>query len=284
MIKIGTIGGPYVRFYGKEKAYEIIKSLGYDCIDFQAFTNTDTPLYNGSQSEFDAMILADRKIIEAAGLEVHQTHGPWRYPPQDGTPEDRAERFEKISLAIRGTALLGSRRLVIHPIMPWGVGKQELQPLHDMNLEFMGRLAEVGRSNGVIICLENTPMFNFPMAPPKTCLDVAREINSPWLRLCLDTGHCVTQKVNPADAVRMIGKEMLQAMHIHDNDGTDDKHWVPYTGIIDWDDFKNSLQEIGFDGCVSLETAPPRKFTGKIRTLQEQSLYYSAREIAGLPL
>ena len=284
MIKIGTIGGPYVRFYGKEKAYEIIKSLGYDCIDFQAFTNTDTPLYSGSQSEFDAMILADRKIIEAAGLEVHQTHGPWRYPPQDGTPEDRAERFEKISQAIRGTALLGSRRLVIHPIMPWGVGKQELQPLHDMNLEFMGRLAEVGRSNGVIICLENTPMFNFPMAPPKTCLDVAREINSPWLRLCLDTGHCVTQKVNPADAVRMIGKEMLQALHIHDNDGTDDKHWVPYTGIIDWDDFKNSLQEIGFDGCVSLETAPPRKFTGKIRTLHEQSLYYSAREIAGLPL
>ena len=113
--------------------------------------------------------------------------------------------------------------------------------------------------------------------------DLANEINSPWLKICLDTGHCTTQKVNPADAVRMIGKDMLRVLHIHDNDGTNDKHWVPYTGIIDWEDFKKALQDIEFDGCVSLETIPPIKFTGKIRMLQEKSLFYTARELAGMP-
>ena len=283
MIKIGTVDGPYIRRYGKENAYETIKSIGYDCIDYQRFINTDTPLFNGTESDFDASLASDRKQIESAGLEIYQTHGPWRFPPQDGTPEERAERFEKMAMSIRGTALLGCNNYVIHPIMPWGVGKQELQPLLDINLDFMGRLAEEGRKNGVVICLENMPMFDFPMAPPKICLDLAREINSPWLKICLDTGHCTTQKVNPADAVRMIGKDMLRALHIHDNDGTNDKHWVPYTGIIDWEDFKKALQDIKFDGCVSLETVPPIKFTGKLRTLQEKSLFYTAREIAGLP-
>ena len=283
MIRTGIINEPYIRRYGEDKAYETIKSIGYDCVDYQGFINTDKPLFECSDSDFEASMANDRRRIESVGLEIYQTHGPWRYPPKDVTPEERAERFEKMVKSIRGTALLGCRNFVIHPIMPWGTGKQELQPLYDANLEFMGRLSEEGRKNGVVVCLENMPMFELPMAPPKNCLDLVKEINSDWLKICLDTGHCVTRGVNPADAVRMIGKDMLRTLHIHDNDGTNDKHWVPYTGNIDWEDFKQSLKDIGFDGCVSLETVPPRKFTGKIRMLQEQSLFCTARELAGLP-
>ena len=282
MIKLGIEDAPYIKLYGAQQGYSTIKSIGYDCVDYQRFCNTETELFSASADEFERMVACDRKLIEDCGLEVFQTHGPWRYPPRDGSEEERAERFEKMSKAVYGTALLGCSRFVIHPIMPWGTGAQELQQLYDINLEFMSRLAEVGSQHNVVICLENMPMFNFPMAPPAVCLELAKDVNSPWLKLCLDTGHCTTQQVNPADAVRMIGKDMLYALHIHDNDGTDDKHWVPFTGIIDWDDFKDALQEIKFDGCISIETVPPKKFSGKNRMLQEKSLYCSARYLAGL--
>jgi len=281
MIKVGIEDSLYRKLYGPEKGYETIKAIGYECVDYQRFCYADTALFDGSDAEFDAGVRQDRKLTEAAGLEVFQTHGPWRYPPRDGSPEERAERFGKMAMAIRGTALLGCRRMVIHPIMPWGLGKQELRPLYEMNLEFMGRLAEEGRKNGVVVCLENMPFVDFPLSVPARCLELARQINSPWLKLCLDTGHCTTHKVNPADAVRLIGKDMLQALHVHDNDGGSDQHRVPFVGVIDWEDFKNALREIAFDGCVSLETAPPRNFPGKLRALQERSLYHSALLLAG---
>ena len=74
---------------------------------------------------------------------------------------------------------------------------------------------------------------------------------------------------------------MLRTLHVHDNDGNQDLHWVPFTGVVDWDDFSKALQEIGFDSCLSIETSPPKKFTGEVLELQDRSLYLSACQIAG---
>ena len=68
---------------------------------------------------------------------------------------------------------------------------------------------------------------------------------------------------------------------VHDNDGVNDLHWLPYTGVIDWEDFSSSLDEIGFEGTVSLETAVPKKIPEDIRPLQELSLSRIAYRIAG---
>jgi sugar phosphate isomerase/epimerase len=228
------------------------------------------------------VLINELSQMQDCGLEVYQTHGPWRYPPRDGSAEERAERFEKMSQAIYATALMGCKNFVIHPIMPWGLFEQEYQRLFDINVEFMSRLAEVGKQHDVVVCLENMPMVKYPLSPPEECLKIVRAINTPWLKICLATGHCSTLQLNPADAVRMIGKDLLSALHVRDNDGFGDRHWVPFMGAIDWDDFKNALQEIKFDGCISIETVPPKKFSGKIRMLQEKSLYCSARYLAGL--
>ena len=282
MIKLGIEDTPSIKFYGAQKGYQTIKSLGYDCVDYQRLCYTDTELYASGAAEFERMIRHDLKLIKDCGLEVYQTHGPWRYPPRDGSAEERAERFEKMSQAIYATALMGCRNFVIHPIMPWGIGEQEYQRLYDINVEFLSRLAEVGKQHEVVVCLENMPMVKYPLSPPEECLKIVRAINTPWLKICLDTGHCSTLQLNPADAVRMIGKDLLSALHVHDNDGFGDRHWVPFMGAIDWDDFRNALREIGFDGCISMETSPAKNYPASIRKLQEVSLYRSARYLAGL--
>ncbi|MBR7063270.1 MAG: sugar phosphate isomerase/epimerase, partial [Clostridia bacterium] len=50
------------------------------------------------------------------------------------------------------------------------------------------------------------------------------------------------------------GRDYLRVLHVHDNNGVGDFHWLPETGVIDWDNFSRALRDIGFTGVFSLET------------------------------
>lgn len=282
MMKIGIESGAYLDRYGFAEGLARMKAHGYEALDYQNFADTETELFRVSEAEFERTLRAQRAAIEDAGIEITQTHGPWRWPPRDFTEEDRAERFEKMAKSIRGTAILGCRNFVIHPIMPFGDDRDpEPERLWDMNLAFMSRLVEVGRSCDVVINFENMPMTALSISRPEAILRFVKTVDSPFFKVCLDTGHCAVFGDSPAQAVRLIGKEYLATLHIHDNNGHNDLHWNPYTGVIDWDDFSAALREIGFEGAVSLETAAPGHIPQDIREPFEQGLFHMARRIAG---
>ena len=241
------------------KALKEIKSLGYDCIDFQSFCHTENVFFGGS-GEVSRLLKLVREAVFENGLTVSQTHGPWRWPPQDGTKEERQERFEKMTRSLYGTAELGCTDMVIHPIMPFG-DYQNPHPdeFMEMNLDFFYRLTEEAKKAGVVIDFENMPMPALTLATPAQILDFVKQINSPYFRVCLDTGHCAVTKSDPAEAVRMTGKEYLRVLHVHDNDGISDFHWLPETGVINWSEFSAALHEIGFEGVFSLETDVKKK-------------------------
>ena len=83
--------------------YRRMRRHGYDCVDYQEFVNTETPLFEASDREFERLLREEAEIIRDAGLEISQTHGPWRYPPRDADEADRAERFEKMAKSLHGT-------------------------------------------------------------------------------------------------------------------------------------------------------------------------------------
>lgn len=239
-----------------EKVRELyeIKELGYDCIDFQSFCHTENVFFDEA-SAVSARLKTVRDACADAGLTVSQTHGPWRWPPRDSTKEERDERFEKMVRSLYGTAELGCRDMVIHPIMPFGDDRDPFpEQFMEMNLEFFGRLTEEAEKAGVVIDFENMPMPALSLATPAQILDFVKRIDSPYFRVCLDTGHCAVTKNDPAEAVRMTGREYLRVLHVHDNDGRGDLHWLPETGVIDWRAFSDALHEIGFEGVFSLET------------------------------
>ena len=263
-MKIGIASYAYIDPYGYEKGLEKLKRHGYDCIDYNCgkfpnFVDTEHEIFSLSEWNFEKRLKEERKIYENAGVEVYQTHGPWRYPPLDNTKEERDERFEKMCKAIRGTAYLGCKNTVIHPLMPFGSHSDaEPQAQWDINLEFMSRLADVGREYGITVCFENMPFRELPLSPVSAILKMVKEINNDYFKVCLDTGHCAVLGTSPANAVRMLGKEYLCTMHVHDNNGERDYHWLPETGVVDWADFSSALQEIGFDGAMIFETGVVR--------------------------
>ena len=258
-MKVGIGAGAYLR-YGILEGSRKAREHGFDCYDFGGFVHTETEFFQLPEAEFKAELIRQKELIESEGIVVWQAHSPWRHPARDSTPEERAERLKSFLKAVRGTGYLGAPHLVVHAIMPFGTNSPENPELmRDMNAEFMGRLAEEAKEYGVKhINIENLPFPALPINHTNQCLDFAKrmnkETNSDIFKVCLDTGHSNFCGERPADAVRMLGKEYLGTLHVHDNDGKGDQHRIPGDGNIDWEDFSNALAEIGFDGCVSFET------------------------------
>lgn len=282
MMKIGIESAAYIGRYGLTEGIRRMKAHGYECVDYQGFVDTETSLFRGSDADFEHTLIEERAAFEEGGIEISQVHGPWRWPPKDFEEADRQERFEKMAKSIRGTKILGCRNFVIHPIMPFGDNRDPYpDKLWEMNYEFFGRLLEVAIKNDVVICYENMPMTALSNSRPAQILEFAKKMDSENFKVCLDTGHCSVFGESPADAVRLLGKKYLQVLHVHDNNGVSDFHWLPYYGVIDWNDFTKALLEIGFEGTLSLETAVSGKIPPDIRESHEIALFETAKKLAG---
>lgn len=246
-MKIGT-----TVTFTDDTALQQAKRAGFQCIDAQGLVNPEEKLYSLSDEEFETAVQRARASVDAVGIEVSQLHGPWRWPAQDDTPAKREHWLTLCKRAIRACELLGCKHLVIHPLMPFGEEETDAALAKELNFAFFRSLCDVGEEHGVVICVENMPFGAQSLARVAPLLDFVREIDSPWLRVCLDTGHCACLGGLPAEAVRLLG-EYLAVLHVHDNDGKGDRHWEPGLGIVDWENFMHALVEIGFDGVLSLE-------------------------------
>ena len=256
-MKIGITESSY-RVYPKEIRYRKMKEDGFACADY-GMSNTEVAPYTLDDAAFDAYLAEERRMAEEAGIVISQVHGPWRWPPQDATEEDRAERMEKMKRSIRGTALLGCKNWIVHPIMPYGInelGTDDAQKTWDLNVIFMRELLACAKEYDIYICFENMPMPNFSLGSVEAIMRFVGEMNDDHFRVCLDTGHVnVFPGQTLYDAVLMIG-DKLQALHVHDNNGKSDEHKLPWHGTADWEGFGRALREIGFDGVFSYETGP----------------------------
>ena len=286
-MRIG-IGPYYLSKYGVREGGERMRRHGYDCLDLDRYANTDGELYCEGEDEFVALTEGWRDRLSEGGYNIWQIHGPWRYPPNDSTPESRAERFDKMSRALLAAKILGAEFMAIHPLMPFGVEKhteEQTAELWRINIDFYTRLAAVGEKHGVVVCLENMPFPDFPISSAIDIMKLVTTVNHPYLRVCLDTGHANVVTPTAAESVKIIGKDYLKILHVHGNDGTTDSHLAPGhpADTVDWDAFREALCDIGFDGVVNLETSPDVKDReGDEIERRELALAAFAKRLAGV--
>ena len=275
------ITGDYLHAYGFEEGLRRMKAHGYDALDDGGLCHTENQIFHVSEAEFAATLKRERAIIEANGLVVNQTHGAWRWPAQDFSDYDRAERYAAMEKGVRGTALLGAPYFVIHCIMPFGENNPaHKEELWQMNLDHFTPLCDLAGELGVTVCFENLPFTSLPLSRWGETLEFVKLMNHPAMKMCLDTGHAAVYGDSPADAVRAIGKDLLATLHVHDNDGHGDLHWRPGEGVIDWVDFTKALHEIGFEGCVSLETSVKHEGDPELWDAKERELFAKVKSMA----
>ena len=280
-MKIGIVSRAFDRF--GETRYPKMKELGFATVDF-SMANTETPLYLCSEDEFCRQLSLEKAAAQELGITFSQVHGPWRVPIKDATPEDRAERMDKMKKAVRAASLLGAKAMVIHPIMPFGifdVEKQKTEETWELNLAFMKELAAYGAEHGVIVCLENMPFPTFSISKPDKICEMIDAVGSEHFKMCLDTGHVnVFPELSVADEIKRC-QEVIRAFHIHDNDSKADSHALPFFGTIDWETLGQTLANLNLPCPFSYETAPPAKLPFPVYETYLKSMVELANGILG---
>lgn len=77
-------------------------------------------------------------------------------------------------------------------------------------------------------------------------------VNSPAMGINFDPSHTFPVGDFPDITVYRLNKH-IKHLHVSDNDAVTNVHWRPGQGKIDWTAMFRALQDIGYDGVVSIE-------------------------------
>ena len=204
-------------------------------------------------------------ITKDLPLEIDSIHGHFG-DDLDPSSEDEAVRRASVELYRREADFcrrLGGSLVVVHPC-PANVPPSDLDNRHEQLRKSFAELARIGEQTGVRFAFENMPPYH-PLGP-----DVARLVRevaaaaSPHIVFLLDTGHAYMNG-RIGDAVRAAGP-YLAYTHVHDNDGKNDTHKLPFNGNLPWDECRQALHDIRYDGVFLLEVFEPTPDLPKLLT------------------
>jgi sugar phosphate isomerase/epimerase len=118
-----------------------------------------------------------------------------------------------------------------------------------IGLERIKRLVGLAEAKKVNLALEN-------LRHPEYLDYIFGRIQSERLGFCYDSGHANCYSPDQ-DLLARYGAKLM-ALHLHDNDGTGDRHQIPGEGNIDWQQVKAGLRRIGYEGAIALEVIKNR--------------------------
>jgi len=106
---------------------------------------------------------------------------------------------------------------------------------------------------GVRLLMETVPdkPSNERYVPSAEIIEFVSGYPADVLSVCVDVNHSNLQESLP-DVVHTV-RERLVSLHISDNDGHAEKHWLPGQGVIDYPSLFEGLESVGFGGFFVLE-------------------------------
>lgn len=251
-MKLSTTTGRLYTKFGFEKAIDYLAEAGYDALDFSQF-NKDVYDVDLSKEYLQDI----RKYAEDKGLTFNQSHAPYGSSFED--EERTAKRFTEIVTAIKRASYLGVKNIIVHPCqhLKYAVeGNPERLFLY--NMEFYKKLIPYCEEYGIKVALENmwqhTGMINHSTCSrPDEFIRYIDELNNECFVACLDIGHAALVREDVEEFIKKLGNKRLQCLHVHDVDGTNDSHTLPYFGAINWKKVMKALAEIGYEGDLTFE-------------------------------
>lgn len=251
-MKLSTTTGRLHRIFGFHKAIDILVDAGYDALDFSQF---DKEIYTAEHGrEYYTEI---RKYAESKGVIFNQSHAPFSSSFED--EEKTKKRFDEIVTAIKRASYLGVKNIIVHPCQHLDYSVEgNSQKLFEYNMEFYKKLIPYCEEYEIKVALENmwqnTGMINHSTCSrPEEFVKYLDELNNDCFVACLDIGHATLVRENIGDFVKMLGNERLKCLHVHDVDGTNDSHTLPFFGVTDWEYVIKSLADVGYEGDFTFE-------------------------------
>lgn len=190
-----------------------------------------------------------RARLRDARVRVRSVHLPYGGRLDISWPDDgrRAHAVATTAAHLRAAAALGASIVVVHP---------SAEPIS--NLVRPSHLAAARRSLEELTAIAAD--VGVPLAVeclPRTCLgNTAAELagllaglDAQWIGACIDVNHINLREPDLAHAVGVLAPRLL-TLHCSENDGVDERHWMPGDprGVVDWGAFYLGLGEAGYQG------------------------------------
>ncbi len=115
---------------------------------------------------------------------------------------------------------------------------------NQVGLDRLRKIVDYADELGVRIAFENTKIKGYLEY-------VIENIDNKNVGICFDSGHYHVHFKDEFDFDKF--KDRIFAVHLHDNDQSDDLHLIPFDGTIDWESLINKLKENGYTGPITME-------------------------------
>ena len=209
--------------------------------------------------------------LRRAGIRIYSCHAPFE-KEDDLSILDEAKRkatVERHKVALSQTAAAGGEVLVIHPST--GVKAEEREKRREKLIASLDQLVPAAERSGVKLALENM-IPNYIGQDASSLRSLIAHYASPFLRVCFDTGHANLCQEGIHDCFDAV-KDLTIVMHLHDNDGHQDRHLQPPYGIIDWNRLCRQIEECGYAYPLSIETPPWAKASWAMQLREIEALF-----------
>ena len=273
-MKISIQTGDIIKNFGIKKGYALIKECGFEAIDWNIDTAWDMKLVfddhklpEGNIFEKELPIILDHykaelDEIKKNGLEFSQAHAPFPCYHID-IPGLLEYSIDNLVKCIELCNEVGCKYLIVHGASIDGNDTDTTtEEMDAMNKKLYEALIPTLQNCDVVVCLEN--LFSWKNGAIEGHCQNSKEAaefidylndkaGKEAFGFCLDVGHANLTKKDFRTVVQPLGSR-LKTLHIHDNDGTNDKHLAPFTGTVNWELLLKCLKAVDYSGNLSFET------------------------------
>ena len=301
MLKIGVQTGEFVLPASVDADFRTLAECGFDAADLNfpdRVTKDDAFLsfWNRPVEDLIAQYAPYREAAEKYGIAFSQCHAPF---PLALEGEDDFNDYLVTTVmekACATAAAMHCPNIVAHPL-----SRDSKEQEWADNMKLYRALIPIAKKHGVKICLENLFTSATGRIRAGACADADEacryldtlnaEAGEECFGFCFDVGHANLVHTDIRAYLNKLGKR-LTILHIHDNDGVDDLHLIPYSQAryrkscalaLDWEGFVKGLRDIGYDGTLSFETfrvmqlVPRELHTPTLRYIAEIGQYFKSR-------
>ena len=234
------------------KAYYELSDVDFDDIlDFDFIANATPEINNNVEANDTSKEIVLEKTSESISSKQTADCNESSSTTNNIKKEQTNELLEKVSSSnkpkIEHATLwenyIHERKTNKLVVMHLTAGKEP--PMYsEIGLERIKRLVKYAKGVGIKIAFENTKKQGYL----EYVLGNIKEDN---VGICYDAGHCHFHFNGEFDYGFF--KDKIFAVHLHDNDKSDDLHLLPFDGSIDWKNILTELKQSNYTGPITLE-------------------------------
>lgn len=230
---------------------------GFDYLDLN-FCEAMNPKSRMRDDDWETYVDELAETGKRCGVVFPQSHLPY-YDIFGTSDPDKVKTMEElIRRSIIASSRLGVKWTVTHPGTVYSAG-QDMSVSLERNLEYYARHVDTAKEHGIGIALEND--FEYKSAPYQHiyCANVYEQVtlidsfNDPQhVGACYDFGHANLVGGFHRQNLNILGKR-VKAIHVQDNQGLADDHFLPFHGNTDWKEAMSALADIDYEGDMTFE-------------------------------